>query len=594
MSSSLIQLHFAVEFLAFLVAAAGLGVDLLGPAIIVRSRAGRALVAGGFCCSAAAAFIEGSLLGALGMHPATAGLRLAGAGLLLGASVGPAAGGWAAGRGSAPLWWAAVAAQCLSVVSLGLGWPQEVTLSFLGAANVAFAVVLVRASGRAIAARVATASGATLLVVVLVLSIALSTVAVSTVRSDALRRLGATASVQASQLEALPTGQLQRSALLLTQLAEGYAQTHCASAARQACLGRAASAYGSTYFSAVGGVVWVSPAGQVAGAAGLAAGGAGSPVGAEVASSAAVRETISQRAQVDALELIGGRPLAIATYPDLRSQSSGTLPSTLVGVAVVVQPVGSRYLDGVRSLDPTVALALVSGGKLSASSGPKPSLSALRRQEPAALASAGPSSLLLGERYVSVEPLRTLPGTPPLALVASEPAQVVLATRNSLIRTLFLIALGGTLLSLVLAGLVGDRVGARLRRLTIATRAIREGRPGTRVEMEAEDEVGVLGEAFDAMAASIDEKTAALLLAAEDESRLRGRMEAVVAGMGEALVAVDGRGVITDFNRAAEQLVGVPAEKAVGLPVGEVLSVTDEAGEDLSSRLGRPPRAAWS
>ena len=58
--------------------------------------------------------------------------------------------------------------------------------------------------------------------------------------------------------------------------------------------------------------------------------------------------------------------------------------------------------------------------------------------------------------------------TPIMTLVASTPTTLFDDTRRQLFRTLFLIALGGTLLALLIAALVGERIGAGLRRLTLA------------------------------------------------------------------------------------------------------------------------------
>jgi two-component system sensor histidine kinase VicK len=82
--------------------------------------------------------------------------------------------------------------------------------------------------------------------------------------------------------------------------------------------------------------------------------------------------------------------------------------------------------------------------------------------------------------------------------------------------------------------------------------------------------------------------------AADDEHRLRARIETIVGGMGEALVAVDARGRITDFNAAAESLLAIPAAEAVGRPVAEVLLLTTDDGVDLSARLRRPVQDGWS
>jgi signal transduction histidine kinase len=181
-----------------------------------------------------------------------------------------------------------------------------------------------------------------------------------------------------------------------------------------------------------------------------------------------------------------------------------------------------------------------------------------------------------------------------MVFLASTPTTVVDQTQNDLFRTLFIIALGGTLLALLLASLVGDRVGSDLRRLTTAAESIRRGDTDVRARVRSEDEVGRLGAAFDSMAASIDEKESSLRAAAQDESRLRGRLEAVVGGMGEALVAVDSAGRITDFNQAAEELVLVSDSLARGRPVDDVITLVGEDGADLSPYLRQPPAERWS
>lgn len=144
-----------------------------------------------------------------------------------------------------------------------------------------------------------------------------------------------------------------------------------------------------------------------------------------------------------------------------------------------------------------------------------------------------------------------------------------------------------------MAALVGDRITAGLRRLTLAAQSIQHGDIGRRAAITSDDEVGVLGAAFDSMAASIEDKATALQAAADDETRLRNRLEAVVAGMGDALVAVDRDGRITDFNQAAAELTGISAASAQGRSADEVLNLVGEDGISLGFRL-RTPSAARS
>jgi len=181
-----------------------------------------------------------------------------------------------------------------------------------------------------------------------------------------------------------------------------------------------------------------------------------------------------------------------------------------------------------------------------------------------------------------------LEGTEPaVVVVASRSTQQVETVREDLFRTFFVIAFGGTVLALLLAALVGDRIGSGIRRLTSSAEALQRGELGVRSGVRSRDEVGVLGATFDSMAASIEEQTDALEEAAE-------RVEAIVAGMGEALVALDAQGCVTDFNAAAEDLFGITASEARGRPVADVVRAVGEDGSDLTGRIRTLEPGRWS
>jgi PAS domain S-box-containing protein len=179
-------------------------------------------------------------------------------------------------------------------------------------------------------------------------------------------------------------------------------------------------------------------------------------------------------------------------------------------------------------------------------------------------------------------------------LIASTPDTIVTDARDKLLRELFLLAMAGTVLAIALAAYAGERVSGGIRLLTEAAQRIQGGDFSRPANVKAEDEVGVLGSAFDLMTASISEQTRALQLAAEEETALRSQLEAVVAGMGEALIAVDAEGQITLFNRAAEELLGLRIEDAIGELAADVLDAEAEDGSDIDTRLQRPTPSRWS
>jgi PAS domain S-box-containing protein len=296
---------------------------------------------------------------------------------------------------------------------------------------------------------------------------------------------------------------------------------------------------------------------------------------------------------VATLDVVGGRAFAVAVQR-VQGINPATGAQSTLGLVVAAQPLDRSYLLVRARGDREMSLALATRTEIVAQAGGLPPASLVKRLAKQVLDEDAAFRDVTDNRFVSLSPVKRNDDRAVMALVASQPTTFVSDTRDQLFGTLFLIALGGTMLALVIAALVGDRIGSGVRRLTHATERLQQGDLSVRAGVEGEDEVGSLAVAFNSMAESIEEKTSALRQAADDETRLRNRLEAVVAGMGEALVAVDANGHITDFNQAAEELIGVSAERARGKPADQVIKLVSDDGDDLSTRLRRPLPRRWS
>jgi two-component system, OmpR family, phosphate regulon sensor histidine kinase PhoR len=556
------QYQFAAEFALFLVALAGLSLVALRAELVTATAWARAALATGFAALGTAAFLHGSLIVQEADDVPVVALRAVG--ILL---VGIGASRWTGTAASARLLWAGVG---IAAVALGLS-VADIAAGAAAAralAAVAIGLALLGASRRSIAARVAASAAATLLLVVLVLSVGLSTVLASEVEDTELRRLAGRARLEAARVDEARREAVAAARLTAAVLVRGEPDELLALAQAPRSSPEVSTALDQIRQSALSELVlgYVTSDGTVAAAAGL-------PVDrlAPVARSEVVQGALSGRAERGAISSIDGEehPIALGVFP---VQTAGATPGAVrpVGAVVAAAVLSEGYLESRVSDDSSLGLALVTRDGLAVAFGQRGD-SVVTRLGANAIASKAGAVEVRGGRLLSA---RAVPDSD-VAVVASTPTTVVDDTREKLFRTLFLIALGGTVLALLLAAVVGDRIGAGLRKLTQAAQAIQRGQPGVRTKLDSDDEVGVLSGAFDSMVSSLEEQRAA-------EAALRNRVEAIVAGMGEALVAVDQDGVVTDFNRAAEELLGVPASEAEGRELRSVMGLADDAGTMLS------------
>lgn len=574
MPISAAQYQFAAEFALFLVAASGLALSLLRADLLTVRAWAKVPLAAGFASFATAAFVHGSLL-ADTTSPVVVGARSAGVVLVaVGATM------WR-GRGARLAVFAGVAVSAGGIL-FAVAEREGPAAGFRVVGALLLGLGLYLAGSRSIATRVAASSAASVLLIVLVTSVGLSAVLDSQVQDGAVRRLDARARQAASRLVGTTQSERLRDARFVAdKLKESSADLRLAQQGLNAP--GIVSAVTEPPFPAP--VAFVLADGRVV-AQGNTDGVA--PEAMTMAFASAVfRRAITEQTGVGGVVVNGVRAQVIAAQPVLLGNSA-------VGAVVTVEPLDAGYLDREITDDAAISLALVGAAGVVARFGDQPASPLLVEESMRVLGTSNTAVRITDGRFVATAPVLGSEGKAVLALIASQPTEVVDNTRQQLFNTLFLIALGGTILALVLAGIVGERIGAGVRRLTAAAQALQAGELGARSDLKSADEVGVLSQAFDSMAASIEEQTTALQQAADDEARLRNRLQAIVSGMGEALVAVDAAGRITEMNEAAELLFGVFTGVAAGQRVADLAPIVAEDGPDLGHMLAHPSRERWT
>ena len=580
------QLRFAVEFATFLVAVAGAAIVLLRPHLVGANRRSRVVLALGFAGVAAAAFLHGSVLTGT---DEIAVISLRGAGIVL-LAVGTL--GWGEARASRRALWISLvlmaAAEAASVSDAGTiaDWAR-------GAGALALGTMLITSARRSVPARIAVSTVATLLLVVLGVSLALSIVISGNVEAEALRRVDARALAEAEEIRGSSGKDAINSAKLIALTISGRPADFLIGlsnrpAANDVILGDLENFVQAGLLSATGPLLYATDKRRVIAAIGLDTVGADALVG-----SAAVRELVDRRQdEAKSIEVLANRVLAVGAHTVKVQSPEGP---RVVGMVVASADLTRDYLFQRNQNDPKVSLGLVDRERVLVSYGIPISTDPVVAVADKAFRSPNDRATSVADgTFLAARAIDGLDGAGVLAVVATLPTTVVDEVRNTLFRNLFLVGLLTSLAAFFVAVFVGERIGVGLRRLTRAAEAIQAGDLSVRTHVVSPDEVGVLSATFDSMAESIETLAAELRQTAEAEAKTRTRLETVVAGMGEALVAVDAAGRITTFNAAAEELFGVRARDAVGQPASSVASIVGEDGSDLSPRLSQPSTNPWS
>ncbi len=589
MTTTHAQVQFAAEFVTLMVAASGLALAVLRsePNRRARRRPGiRLLVALGCAIVGTAAFLHGSRL--VSDRP-PAGLSVA---RLVGAAIlALSVSAWSGGRRTALVLQAGVgcwAAAAVAELAQASNWVVD---GLLVAGSLGIGVALLVNSRHSIAARVAASGAATVLLVILVLAVALSAVISSSLQRDALNRLNSRAQTESAQV-----GDTVNAAGKDARFVAAYLQVDFKSANPNPLITYASSPATAPVAAARQAIQNVLQ--QVAAYYPVGGFAYADPTGTNLAATVGIDPTFVRQLARDPtfahLTCNGQQPgtvfvsragaSAAAAYPVCLANTN-----QLLGTVITITPLGPAYLNTRVPIDPSVALALVTQQSVVASAGRQPPTPTL-----VAFAGQPDRTEARGNDFLAAVPVAVAHNSPPLAVVLSTPSTTLVSTQNQLYRTLFLIALGGTILALGLAAFTGDRITAGLRRLTQVADRIQGGNTSERAYIAGDDEVATLGLAFDSMIDSVEEQAGALQAAADDETRLRNRLEAVVAGMTDALVAVDARGLITDFNQAAEGLLAVAADAAFARQLDDVLELVDEDGAAMAGRLLDIAAPPWS
>ncbi|RDE06171.1 ATP-binding protein [Sphingomonas aracearum] len=160
------------------------------------------------------------------------------------------------------------------------------------------------------------------------------------------------------------------------------------------------------------------------------------------------------------------------------------------------------------------------------------------------------------------------------------------------------------IVSLLIVGLavfvalaIADRLVRPISELVEASGRIAEGDLTARVVTpRTDDEIGVLGHAFNEMTGRLERQTSALVSANRELDSRRQLIEAVMSGVSAGVLSLDRAGTIRTINRSAATLLGRRDDDPVGKPLAEIspelsgLIAGDERDAIVEAQVGDTSR----
>lgn len=124
--------------------------------------------------------------------------------------------------------------------------------------------------------------------------------------------------------------------------------------------------------------------------------------------------------------------------------------------------------------------------------------------------------------------------------------------------------------------------------LADATRRIARGDLNHQIDIVADDEIGVLVEAFNSMTRDLKQSNENLEQANMDLEQRRKYMATVLHNVSAGVISVDEEGFITTINRAAERMLDIRLEKVINRRYEDILSTEHmNLAEDLLQELAK-------
>lgn len=123
------------------------------------------------------------------------------------------------------------------------------------------------------------------------------------------------------------------------------------------------------------------------------------------------------------------------------------------------------------------------------------------------------------------------------------------------------------IVTLVLAYWFARRITRPVASLTEAARGLANGEYGTRVRVQARDELGTLGDAFNRMSVELSQRVARMRTDQE-------LLETVLGGMVEGVIAVDSQERVLFANAAARMLLNLPSASLANRHLWELVRFT--------------------